>query len=170
MVQLLSALRPTEVYNLAAMSDVKLSFEIAEHTGDVNGMGALRLLDALRASKLTTRCKFYQASSSELFGRAQETPQTESTQFHPRSPYGVAKLYAYWTAVNYREAYGMFAVNGITYNHESPRRGHSFVTRKITRGVASILLGQQESITLGNLDAKRDWGHAKDYVQVNLNF
>jgi len=153
-----------EVYNLAAMSHVKVSFDMPEYTGDVDGLGTLRLLDAVRASGLQSITRFYQASTSELYGKVHETPQNENTPFHPRSPYGVAKLYAFWIVKNYREAYGMFACNGILFNHESPRRGETFVTRKITRGLATILKDPQARLTLGNLDAKRDWGHARDYV------
>ena len=166
LVKLIYEIRPNEVYNLSAQSDVKASFDMAEYTAEVDAVGTLRLLDAIRTCKLDKSVRFYQASSSEMFGKIAETPQTEKTPFYPRSPYGVAKLYAYWITVNYREAYDMFAVNGTLFNHESPRRGENFVTRKITRGVAKIHLGQQEFITLGNLDAKRDWGHAKDYVEA----
>ena len=154
-----------EVYNLAAMSHVKVSFEMPEYTGDVDGIGTLRLLEAIRASGLQSVTRFYQASTSELYGKVHETPQNENTPFHPRSPYGVAKLYAFWIVKNYREAYGIFACNGILFNHESPRRGETFVTRKITRGLATILKDPGARITLGNLDAKRDWGHARDYVE-----
>ena len=154
-----------EVYNLAAMSHVKVSFEMPEYTADTTGVGVLRLLDAIRSSGLSDKCRFYQASSSELYGMVQEIPQTESTPFYPRSPYGVAKLYGYWITKNYREAYGMFASNGILFNHEGPRRGPTFVTRKITRGLRMILSGERDSLIVGNLDAKRDWGHAKDYVE-----
>ena len=154
-----------EVYNLAAMSHVKVSFEMPEYTADTTGVGVLRLLDAIRSSGLTDKCKFYQASSSELYGMVQEVPQTETTPFHPRSPYGVAKLYGYWITKNYREAYGMFASNGILFNHESSRRGPTFITRKITRGLRMILTGERDRLIVGNLDAKRDWGHAKDYVE-----
>ncbi|KAJ4943180.1 hypothetical protein JOQ06_005685 [Pogonophryne albipinna] len=143
----------------------KISFELAEYTANVDGVGTLRLLDAVKTCGLTNTVKFYQASTSELFGKVQEIPQTETTPFYPRSPYGAAKLYAYWIVVNFREAYNMFAVNGILFNHESPRRGSNFVTRKITRSVAKIHLGQLECFCLGNLDSKRDWGHAKDYVE-----
>lgn len=153
-----------EIYNLAAMSHVKVSFEMPEYTGNIDGLGTLRLLEAIRCSNLIDKTRFYQASTSELYGKVQEVPQTETTPFYPRSPYGVAKLYAYWIVKNYREAYNMFATNGILFNHESPRRGPTFVTRKITRGLANILKGNQDYIVLGNLDAKRDWGHAKDYV------
>jgi GDPmannose 4,6-dehydratase len=166
LVKLIYEIQPTEVYNLGAMSHVKISFDLAEYTAEVDAVGTLRLLDAIRTCKLDDRIKFYQASTSEMYGKVQEIPQTEKTPFYPRSPYGVAKLYAYWITVNYREAYNMFAVNGILFNHESPRRGSNFVTRKITRGVAKISLKQQEVITLGNIDSKRDWGHAKDYVEA----
>jgi GDPmannose 4,6-dehydratase len=162
--RLLKTVRPHEVYNLGAQSHVKVSFEIPEYTGEVTGLGAVRLLEAMRESDLDS--KFYQASSSELFGKVVETPQTETTPFYPRSPYACAKAYAYYATKNYREAYGMFAVNGILFNHESPRRGATFVTRKITRGIASILRGQSDRLYLGNLDAKRDWGYAGDYVQA----
>lgn len=155
---------PDEIYNLGAQSHVKVSFEIPEYTGDVVGLGTLRILEALRDARAHT--KFYQAGSSEMYGMAQEIPQRETTPFYPRSPYGAAKVYAHWITVNYREAYNLFACNGILFNHESPRRGETFVTRKITRGVAAIKLGIQEKIFLGNLDAKRDWGYAKDYVEA----
>lgn len=155
--------QPDEVYNLAAMSHVKVSFDIPEYTGDVDGIGVMRLLEALRSSY--PHARFYQASTSELYGKVREIPQTEKTPFHPRSPYGVAKLYAYWAVVNYREAYGMYACNGILFNHESPRRGETFVSRKITLAVSRISLGLQETLVLGNLDAKRDWGYAKDFVE-----
>ena len=167
LVKLIYEIQPNEVYNLGAMSHVKISFELAEYTAEVDAVGTLRLLDAIRTCKMDDKIKFYQASTSEMYGKVQEIPQTEKTPFYPRSPYGVAKLYAYWITVNYREAYNMFAVNGILFNHESPRRGDNFVTRKITRGVAKIFLNQQEFITLGNIDSKRDWGHAKDYVEVS---
>jgi len=165
LVKLIYEIQPNEVYNLGAQSHVKISFDLAEYTAEVDAVGTLRLLDAIRTCNLDKKIKFYQASTSELYGKVQEIPQTEKTPFYPRSPYGVAKLYAFWITVNYREAYNMYAVNGILFNHESPRRGDNFVTRKITRGVAKIHLGQQEFITLGNLDSKRDWGHAKDYVE-----
>ncbi len=152
-----------EVYNLAAMSHVKVSFEMPEYTGNVDGLGTLRLLEAIRSTGLEKKTRFYQASTSELYGKVKEIPQTENTPFHPRSPYGVAKLYAYWIVQNYRESYKMFACNGILFNHESPRRGPTFVTRKITRGLNMILKGERSDLILGNLDAKRDWGHAKDY-------
>ena len=153
-----------EVYNLAAQSHVKISFDMPEYTSNVDGLGTLRLLDAIRMNNLSHITRFYQASTSELYGLVKETPQNELTPFHPRSPYGVAKLYSYWIVKNYREAYNMFSCNGILFNHESPRRGHNFVTRKITRGLAAIVNGDQEHILLGNLDASRDWGHADDYV------
>jgi GDPmannose 4,6-dehydratase len=165
LVKLIYETQPTEVYNLGAQSHVKISFDLAEYTAEVDAVGTLRLLDAIRTCNLDKKVKFYQASTSELYGKVQEIPQKETTPFYPRSPYGVAKMYAFWITVNYREAYNMFSVNGILFNHESPRRGDNFVTRKITRGVAKIHLGQQEVITLGNIDSKRDWGHAKDYVE-----
>lgn len=161
--RLIEKIRPDEIYNLGAQSHVRVSFDIPEYTGDVVGLGTLRLLDAIKESKLKT--KFYQASSSEMFGKAVELPLHEESRFHPRSPYGVAKVYAYWMTKNYRESYGLFASNGILFNHESPRRGETFVTRKITRGLARIKLGLDEKLYLGNLDAKRDWGYAKDYVE-----
>jgi GDPmannose 4,6-dehydratase len=153
-----------EIYNLAAMSHVKVSFEIPEYTADIDGVGTLRLLEAIRSSGLFDKTRFYQASTSELYGKVREVPQSETTPFYPRSPYGVAKLYSYWIVKNYREAYNMYACNGILFNHESPRRGPTFVTRKITRGLNMILTGERDSLVLGNLDAKRDWGHARDYV------
>jgi GDPmannose 4,6-dehydratase len=162
--RMLTKICPDEVYNLAAQSHVKVSFEIPTYTGEVTALGTVRLLDAIRDSGIQTR--FYQASSSEMFGRVQETPQSEKTPFYPRSPYGVAKVYSYWITVNYREAYAMHASNGILFNHESERRGETFVTRKITKGLARILAGRQKALFLGNLDAKRDWGYAKDYVQA----
>jgi GDPmannose 4,6-dehydratase len=165
LVRLISDIRPDEIYNLAAQSHVQVSFETPEYTADADGVGTLRVLEALRILKLADRTRFYQASSSELYGLARETPQRETTPFHPRSPYGVAKLYAYWITVNYREAYGIHASNGILFNHESPLRGETFVTRKITRAVAAIHLGRQETLHIGNLDARRDWGHARDYVE-----
>ncbi len=158
--------QPDELYNLAAQSHVAVSFEEPEYTADSDGIGTLRLLEALRILGLEKKTRFYQASTSELFGQVHETPQTEKTPFHPRSPYGAAKLYAYWITVNYREAYGMFACNGILFNHESPVRGETFVTRKITRALARIALGLQDCLYIGNLDAKRDWGHAKDFVRA----
>jgi GDP-mannose 4,6-dehydratase len=166
LVHLISKISPTEVYNLGAQSHVKVSFELAEYTGEVDAIGTLRLLEAIRTCGLEKTCKFYQASTSELYGKVVETPQKETTPFYPRSPYGVAKLYSYWIVVNYREAYKMFACNGILFNHESPRRGRTFVTRKISRAVAEIHLGLADSLVLGNIDAKRDWGHARDYIEV----
>lgn len=160
--RLLEQIKPDEIYNLGAQSHVHLSFQIPEYTAEVDGIGALRLLDAIKESGL--KPKFYQASTSELFGQAKESPQNENTPFYPRSPYGAAKLFAFWTTVNYREAYNLFACNGILFNHESPRRGKIFVTRKVTQGIANIKLGKQSKIMLGNLNAKRDWGYAKDYV------
>ena len=154
-----------EVYNLAAMSHVKVSFELPEYTGNIDGIGVLRILEAIRNSPLKDKIKFYQASTSELYGKVLEVPQNENTPFYPRSPYGVAKQYGYWITKNYREAYNMFACNGILFNHESPRRGPTFVTRKITIALGKILKGEQDKLVLGNLDAKRDWGHAKDYVE-----
>lgn len=163
LIRILQEVAPDEVYHLAAQSHVQVSFELPDYTGSVTGLGTMRLLEAMRLSEINSR--FYQASSSELFGSA-PPPQHENTPFHPRSPYAVAKLYSYWATVNYREAYGMFAVNGILFNHESPRRGENFVTRKITRAVAAIVAGTQEKLHLGNLDAKRDWGFAGDYVEA----
>ena len=154
-----------EVYNLAAMSHVKVSFEMPEYCAEADGTGVLRLLEAIRSSGMMDKCRFYQASTSELFGLVQEVPQRETTPFYPRSPYGVAKLYGFWITKNYRESYNMFACNGILFNHESPRRGPTFVTRKITRGLNMILKGKMDSLVMGNLDSKRDWGHAKDYVE-----
>ena len=161
--QLMRTIRPGEVYNLGAQSHVRVSFDIPEYTADVAGTGTLRLLDAIREGDV--QCRFYQASSSEMFGKVAEVPQTESTPFHPRSPYAVAKVYGYWITRNYREAYGMHATNGILFNHESPRRGENFVTRKITLGVGEILRGERETIALGNLEARRDWGYARDYME-----
>src|SRR5258708_28803959 len=160
--QLMRAIRPDEVYNLGAQSHVRVSFDVPEYTADTDALGTLRLLDAIREEGV--QCRFYQASSSELFGKAREIPQTEETPFHPRSPYGVSKVFSYWITRNYREAYGMFAVNGILFNHESPRRGPTFVTRKITRAVGAILRREQDELVLGNLDARRDWGYARDYM------
>jgi len=162
---IVQAVRPDEIYNLAAQSHVAVSFETPEYTANVDGLGTLRILEAMRAQGLKST-RFYQASTSELYGQVRENPQTESTPFHPRSPYAVAKLFAYWITVNYREAYGMYACNGILFNHESPIRGETFVTRKITRGLARVKVGLQDCVYLGNLDAKRDWGHAKDYVEM----
>ena len=161
--QLVRRIRPDEVYNLGAQSHVRVSFDIPEYTADATGMGTLRLLDALREEGVN--CRFYEAGSSEMFGQAAETPQTETTPFHPRSPYGVSKVFGYWITRNYREAYGMYAVNGILFNHESPRRGPTFVTRKITRAIGAILRGEQNELRLGNLEAKRDWGFARDYME-----
>lgn len=166
LVRLIQEIKPDEIYNLAAMSHVQVSFEIPEYTANTDGLGMLRVLEAVRLLHLEKKTKIYQASTSELYGKVQEIPQTEKTPFYPRSPYAVAKLYAYWMTVNYREAYGMFACNGILFNHESPMRGETFVTRKITRAVARIVLGLQDKLYLGNLDAQRDWGHAKDYVRM----
>jgi GDPmannose 4,6-dehydratase len=165
LIRIIQETQPEEIYNLAAMSHVKVSFDTPEYTANADGIGTLRILEAVRLLGLTKKTKVYQASTSELYGLVQAVPQSETTPFYPRSPYAVAKLYAYWITVNYREAYNMFAVNGILFNHESPLRGETFVTRKITRGVAKIGLGMQDKIYLGNLDAKRDWGHAKDYVE-----
>ena len=162
--KIISSLQPDEIYNLGAQSHVAVSFESPEHTADVDALGTLRILEAIKNLGLTEKTKFYQASTSELFGLVQETPQKETTPFYPRSPYAVAKLYSYWITVNYREAHNIFACNGILFNHESPRRGESFVTRKITLGMAKISLGLEKCLLMGNLDAKRDWGHAKDYV------
>lgn len=162
--RIIREVEPDEVYNLAGQSHVRVSFEMPEHTANTDAVGALRLLEAIRQAKPETR--FYQASTSELFGPSQTTPLNEASEFHPHSPYAVSKLFAYWTAVNYREAYGMYAVNGILFNHESPRRGENFVTRKITLGAARIKLGMQEKLTLGNLDARRDWGYARDYMEA----
>ncbi|KAH8090086.1 GDP-mannose 4,6-dehydratase [Aureococcus anophagefferens] len=162
---IISEVKPDEIYNLGAMSHVKVSFEMSEYTAEADGVGALRLLNAMRSAGLEKSCRLYQASTSELYGKVQAIPQTETTPFYPRSPYGVAKQYAYWMLVNYREAYGMHLTNGILFNHESPRRGPTFVTRKITRAVVRIKRGLQSTLYLGNLDAKRDWGHARDYVE-----
>lgn len=166
LIRIIQETQPDEIYNLAAMSHVKVSFDTPEYTANADGIGTLRILEAVRLLGLAKKTKVYQASTSELYGLVQEVPQRETTPFYPRSPYAVAKMYAYWITVNYREAYGMFAVNGILFNHESPLRGETFVTRKITRGVAKIALGMQDKIYLGNMDAKRDWGHAKDYVEA----
>lgn len=165
LLRLLGETRPTEVYNLAAQSHVQVSFETPEYTANTDGLGTLRLLEAIRVLDLQNRTRFYQASTSELFGKVVETPQREETPFYPRSPYGVAKLFAYWITINYREAYGLHASNGILFNHESPLRGETFVTRKISRGVAAVEQGMQRCLYLGNIDAKRDWGHARDYVE-----
>lgn len=165
-IRIIKEVQPDEIYNLGAMSHVKVSFDSPEYTANVDALGTLRVLEAVRLLDLTKKTRIYQASTSELYGMAQQVPQTEKTPFYPRSPYGVAKLYAYWITVNYREAYDMFACNGILFNHESPLRGETFVTRKITRAAAKIALGLQDKLYLGNLDAKRDWGHAKDYVDL----
>jgi len=166
LIRIIQEVQPDEIYNLGAMSHVKVSFDIPEYVANTDGLGTLRLLEAVRLLNLTKKTKIYQASSSELYGLVQEIPQRESTPFYPRSPYAVAKLYGYWITINYREAYNMFACNGILFNHESPRRGETFVTRKITRGVARIALGMQDKLYLGNLNAMRDWGHARDYVEA----
>ncbi|TLS78394.1 GDP-mannose 4,6-dehydratase [Mariprofundus erugo] len=166
LTRILQEVQPDEVYNLGAQSHVAVSFEAPEYTADVDGIGTLRLLEAIRLLGMEKKVRFYQASTSELYGLVQEIPQKETTPFHPRSPYGVAKLYAYWIVVNYREAYGMYACNGILFNHESPRRGETFVTRKITRGLANIAQGLEDCLYMGNLDSLRDWGHAKDYVRM----
>jgi GDPmannose 4,6-dehydratase len=166
LIRIVQQVQPDEIYNLAAQSHVLVSFETPEYTANADALGTLRLLEAIRILGLTERTRFYQASTSELYGRVQETPQRETTPFHPRSPYAVAKLYAYWITVNYREAYGVYGCNGILFNHESPLRGETFVTRKITRALARIKLGLQDTLYLGNLDARRDWGHAKDYVEM----
>jgi len=165
LIRIIQALQPDEIYNLAAQSHVQVSFETPEYTANTDGMGTLRIVEAIRILGLLNKTRFYQASTSELFGKVQETPQRETTPFYPRSPYSIAKLYAYWITVNYREAYGMHASNGILFNHESPLRGETFVTRKITRAVAAIHLGVQKTLYIGNLDSKRDWGHARDYVE-----
>jgi GDPmannose 4,6-dehydratase len=166
LIRVIQEIQPDEIYNLAAQSHVKVSFETPEYTANADGLGALRILEAVRLLKLEKKTRIYQASTSEMFGKVQAIPQTETTPFYPRSPYGVAKLFAHWITINYREAYGMFAVSGILFNHESPVRGETFVTRKITRGIARIVHGLQDRIFLGNLDAKRDWGHARDYVEA----
>jgi GDPmannose 4,6-dehydratase len=166
LMKLLYNLQPDEVYHLGAQSHVRVSFDVPEYTGDITGLGTLRLLEAIRELDIGHKCRFYQASSSEMFGLVQEVPQTEKTSFYPRSPYGCAKVYAYWLTVNYRESYNMHATNGILFNHESPRRGETFVTRKITRAATRIKLGLQDKLFLGNLDAKRDWGYAKEYVEA----
>src|SRR5687767_168174 len=164
LIKLLYRIQPDEVYHLAAQSHVRVSFDIPEYTGDVTGLSVIRILEAIRETGV--KAKFYQASSSEMFGQAREVPQSEITPFYPRSPYGIAKVYAYWSTVNYRESYGLFACNGILFNHESPRRGETFVTRKVTRAVARIKAGLQDKLYLGNLDAQRDWGYAKEYVEA----
>jgi GDPmannose 4,6-dehydratase len=166
LIRLIKEIEPDEIYNLAAMSHVRVSFEIPEYVADADGIGTLRLLEAIRILGFEKKTRIYQASTSELYGKVQEVPQTETTPFYPRSPYAVAKMYAYWITVNYREAYGLFASNGILFNHESPIRGETFVTRKITRAVSRIALGLQDKFYLGNLDSKRDWGHAKDYIRM----
>ena len=166
MVKLLYSLQPDEIYNLGAQSHVRVSFDVPEYTGDVVGLGAQRILEAIREAGLVKKCRYYQASSSEMFGKVQEVPQTEKTPFWPRSPYGCAKMYAYWLTVNYRESYNLHASNGILFNHESPRRGETFVTRKITRAATRIKMGLQECLYMGNIDAKRDWGYAKEYVEM----
>ena len=165
LIRIIEETQPDEIYNLAAMSHVQVSFDSPEYTADVDGLGALRMLEAIRILGMEKKTKFYQASTSELYGKVQETPQKETTPFYPRSPYAVAKLYAYWITVNYREAYGIYAANGILFNHESPRRGETFVTRKITRAAVRIAEGVQEKLFLGNMNAKRDWGHTKDFVK-----
>ena len=165
LIRIIQEVQPHEIYNLGAQSHVKVSFEVPEYTANSDALGTLRILEAIRILKMENKVKFYQASTSELYGKVQEVPQTETTPFYPRSPYGVAKLYAFWIVKNYREAYGMFACNGILFNHESPLRGETFVTRKITRAASKIKLGLQEKLYLGNLNAQRDWGHAKDYVE-----
>ena len=165
LIRIIEETQPDEIYNLAAMSHVQVSFDSPEYTADVDGLGAMRMLEAIRILGMEKKTKFYQASTSELYGKVQETPQKETTPFYPRSPYAVAKLYAYWITVNYREAYGIYAANGILFNHESPRRGETFVTRKITRAAVRIAEGMQEKLFLGNMNAKRDWGHTKDFVQ-----
>ncbi|MDN3641803.1 GDP-mannose 4,6-dehydratase [Lutimonas halocynthiae] len=166
LIRIIQEVQPDEIYNLAAMSHVHVSFEMPEYTANADGIGTLRLLEAIRILKMEKKVRIYQASTSELFGKVQEVPQSETTPFYPRSPYGVAKMYAYWITVNYREAYGIYACNGILFNHESPIRGETFVTRKITRAAARIALGLQDKFYLGNLNARRDWGHAKDYVRM----
>ena len=166
LIRIIQEVQPDEVYNLGAQSHVKVSFETPEYTANVDGLGTLRILEAIRILKLEEKTRFYQASTSELFGKVQEIPQTETTPFYPRSPYAAAKLYAYWITVNYREAYGMYACNGILFNHESPVRGETFVTRKITRALARIKIGLQDTLYLGNLNARRDWGHARDFVEM----
>jgi len=166
LIRIIQQVQPDEIYNLGAMSHVKVSFDTPEYTANVDALGTLRVLEAVRILGLTEKTRIYQASTSELYGLVQETPQSETTPFYPRSPYAVAKMYGYWITVNYREAYGMYAVNGILFNHESPLRGETFVTRKITRATAKIAMGLQDTVYLGNMDAKRDWGHAKDYVEV----
>ena len=169
LIRIVREVEPDEIYNLGAQSHVAVSFESPEYTANADALGALRLLEAIHFLGLENKCRYYQASTSELFGKVLETPQTEKTPFYPRSPYAVAKLYAYWIAINYREAYGIYACNGILFNHESPRRGETFVTRKITRGLSRISVGLEECLYLGNLDSLRDWGHARDYVEIQSN-
>jgi len=166
LIRIIQEIQPDEIYNLAAQSHVKVSFETPEYTANTDGLGTLRILEAIRILKLENKCRFYQASTSELYGKVQEVPQKESTPFYPRSPYAVAKLYAYWITINYREAYGIYACNGILFNHESPIRGETFVSRKITRALARIHTGLQDTLYIGNLNARRDWGHARDYVEM----
>jgi GDPmannose 4,6-dehydratase len=166
LIRIIQEVQPDEIYNLAAQSHVKVSFETPEYTANTDGLGTLRILEAIRILKLEEKCRFYQASTSELYGKVQEVPQKETTPFYPRSPYAVAKLYAYWITVNYREAYGIYACNGILFNHESPTRGETFVSRKITRALARIHTGLQDTLYIGNLEARRDWGHARDYVEM----
>ncbi len=166
LIRIIQEVQPDEIYNLGAISHVRVSFEVPEYVADTDGIGTLRLLEAIRILGLEKKTRIYQASTSELYGLVQEVPQKETTPFYPRSPYAVAKMYAYWITVNYREAYNMFACNGILFNHESPLRGETFVTRKITRGVAKIALGMQDKLWMGNINSKRDWGHAKDYVEA----
>src|ERR1700678_2754446 len=166
LIRIMQTVQPDEIYNLGAQSHVAVSFESPEYTANVDALGTLRILEAIRLLGLSRKTRFYQASTSEMYGKVQETPQRETTPFYPRSPYGAAKVYAYWITVNYREAYGIYACNGILFNHESPLRGETFVSRKITRGLARVVLGMQEVLYIGNLDAKRDWGHARDYVEM----
>jgi GDPmannose 4,6-dehydratase len=165
-INLINKIKPNEIYNLAAQSHVAVSFQIPEYTANVDALGSLRILEAIKSANLIKKTKFYQAGTSEMFGKVQEVPQTEKTKFYPRSPYGVSKVFSHWMTINYREAYGMFACNGILFNHESPRRGETFVTRKVTMALCKIKLGLQKKLILGNLSAKRDWGHAKDYVEA----
>jgi GDPmannose 4,6-dehydratase len=165
-INLINRIKPDEIYNLSAQSHVAVSFQIPEYTANVDALGSLRILEAIKSANLIKKTKFYQAGTSEMFGKVQETPQTEKTNFYPRSPYGVSKLFSHWMTINYREAYGLFACNGILFNHESPRRGETFVTRKVTMALCKIKLGLQKKLILGNLNAKRDWGHAKDYVEA----
>ena len=165
-INLIRKIKPTEIYNLSAQSHVAVSFQIPEYTANVDALGCLRILEAIKSLNLTKKVKFYQAGTSEMFGKVQDTPQTEKTSFYPRSPYGVSKVFAHWITINYREAYNMFACNGILFNHESPRRGETFVTRKVTIGLCKIKLGLQKKLLIGNINSKRDWGHAKDYVEA----